>query len=305
MEILIENNSFTMDTREARFTRLEKLHQNIVKYSKELNISHELLDWALFSFEDYNYLMSELNQVTEKKNSSFNIINSIEKEFFQKFNSFKELVLSQHINHIHFKDFEKQIPTTRIGKIEFASNFIHKISSNSKIKLDLMSKEALEILQPQLDTVKKTYGDALNYQDNQTNISSRVRKRFNQDSLNLRNLYNLCIIYWNKKDSRLLDIGFALPMIAAKNINTPDEILNYIFLKNVFQWDVDTKAQYFQLVYRNKFNSADWKILYNGTKTKFKTKVEQGEYKVRGINRFGFGQWSKSIIFNEEKEEIK
>lgn len=67
MEILIENNSFTMDTREARFTRLEKLHQNIEKYSKELNISHELLDWALFSFEDYNYLMSELNQVTEKK----------------------------------------------------------------------------------------------------------------------------------------------------------------------------------------------------------------------------------------------
>lgn len=304
MKILIENNSFTMDTREARYTRLNKLHKNIEKYSQELKISHELLNWAIYSFEEYNNLLSELTDTTIKKNDSFNIISTIEKEYFQKFNSLKDLILKQHNNHLHFKDFETQLSTTRIDKIEFASNFMIYIKSNSAVKLDKMSQNALEIMIPQIEKVKKTYGDALNYQELQTNISKRIKKRFNQDSLNLRNIYNLCIVYWNKKDPRLLDLAFALPKIATKNPNTPDEILKNKYKDNKFQWEKESKSQYFQLVFRNKFNSADWRIIYEGIENYFLVEIEHGEYKVRGMNGYGFGLWSKSIIFNEDKEQI-
>lgn len=304
MKILIENNSFTMDTREARISRLDLLQNNINKYAKEINISHELLDWALYSYEEFLYLTDKFNEITIKKNESFNLISTIEREFFQKFNSFKDLVLSQYKNQNVFDEDDTQLPTTRIDKIEFSSDFINKVRTNSKIKIDKMTQGVIDLLIPMLDEVRNTYGSALNYKEEQTNLSNRIKKRFNQDSLNLRSLYSLCIVYWSKKEAKLLDLGFALPKLSFKNKNTPNNTSRLIVKNSIVHWEKDVNAQSYQLVFRNRFNSVDWQIIYEGNELKSPIDIKQGEFKVRGLNFNGFGPWSESIFYNENNELI-
>lgn len=306
MNILIENNSFTMDTRESRMTRLFKLKNNIENYASELSIMPEILDWALLASEEFDTLLNKQNEITNEKNNKFNIINENEKEFFQRLISFREIIISQ-ISEKHLISFFKlneQIPTTRIEKIEFATEFLNKIENSNEIVLNEMTSLVLHNLIKQLNLLRTSYGEALNLQEEGSNLTNRINKRFDQDSVNLRTLYNWCVIFWNKKDSKLIDLGFTIPKSTAKNPKTPEKIVGFNYLNKSFVWDIEKKSISYQLVHRNKFENVEWKIISETSLTNKNIDLSPGEYKVRGTNKFGFGPWSDDIIINEENQLI-
>lgn len=67
MNILLENNSFTMDTRESRLTRLRLLKTNIESYASELSIMPEILDWAMLAYDDFRNLLDQQYLILKKK----------------------------------------------------------------------------------------------------------------------------------------------------------------------------------------------------------------------------------------------
>ena len=306
MNILIENNSFTMDTRESRLTRLRILKENIQQYASELSITPEILDWANFAYNDYEKLISQQIQTSQDKNNKFNTINSNEREFFQRLISFREIISSKikESNLVINLKLNEQIPSSRFEKYEFASDFINQLSTLSPNILDDVTILVLNNLKKQLKELQECYGKALQLQDDGTILTIKINKRFNQDSINLRTLYNWCVVFWNKKDRRLLDLGFSIPKSTAKNSNSPEKISNFQYQSDRFTWKSDTKSESYQVVYRNKFENIEWKILYAKDDSEFKTKLHTGEYKVRGINTYGFGQWSELIVVNENLELI-
>src|SRR5690606_19824011 len=111
----------------------------------------------------------------------------------------------------------EQLPTQRIEKIEFAYDFLTKVESNTPQSLNEMTSLILQNLLEQLNVVKNNYGDALKLQDEGTNLTNSINKKFDQDSINLRTLFNWCVIFWNKKDPKLLELGFAIPKSTALN----------------------------------------------------------------------------------------
>ncbi len=307
MKILIENNSFTMDTRDSRLTRLYSLKVNIENYASELSLSPELLEWALFAYDEFKQLLEEQIKVTNLKNEKFSLINNNEREFFQRFVSFREIIINQAIddNLINELQLKEQMPTTRVDKIEFANSFLERISLHSAFTSNEVTSIIMQNLKNQLSIVRNSYGKALGLQEKSTNLTNTLNKRFDQDSVNLRTLFNWCVIFWNKKTPKLMDIGFTIPKSSANNPKTPEKINNFKVKEYLTTWDKDSKAENYQLVFRNKFDNVEWSELYFGKNNITEIILKSGEYKVRGFNEHGFGNWSDMLIFNENLELIK
>ena len=103
----------------------------------------------------------------------------------------------------------------------------------------------------------------------------------------------------SKKDFKLTKIGFVIPKVISKQTFTPDRVMNFIFEDNVIKWDKESKSLTYQLVYKSDNSKTEWTILYDGELNFIENELLSGEYKVRGINNLGFGQWSESIFINE------
>ncbi len=307
MKILIENNSFTMDTRDSRLTRLVNLKNNIENYASELSLSPELLEWALFAHDEFKELLDEQSKVSLSKNEKFTLINDNEREFFQRFVSFREIINNQIIDDklISELNLKEQMPTTRVEKIEFANDFLHRISLHSNFTSNEVTNIIMQNLINQLNIVRNSYGVALELQERSTYLTNTINKRFDQDSVNLRTLFNWCVIFWNKKDPKLMDIGFTIPKSTAKNPKTPEQINNIKVKDYLANWDKDNKATNYQFVYRNKFENIEWIELYYGKNNIIEIILKMGEYRVRGFNEHGFGPWSDTLIINENLELLK
>lgn len=300
MNILIESNSFTMDLRNTRLSRLWILKNNINDYASELCITPEILDWANLAYDDYKSLIDEQYKIIDDKNLKFILIKEIEKEFFQRLISFREIVSSIiiDINQMSLLKLNEQIPSKRTEKIEFATEFLNKIEPLSLFNNNEMSKIVLQNLINQLQILRESYGNALNLQEQAENLTSRINKRFDQDSLNLKTLYNWSVIFWSKKDIKITKLGFVIPKVISKQVFTPDKINNLKFENNKILWDLESKSISYQLVFKPDNVKTEWTILSENNLNYKEISLENGEYKVRGINNLGFGQWSDSLVLN-------
>ncbi len=301
MSILIESNSFTMDLRNTRLSRLWILKNNINNYASELCITPEILDWANLAFDEYKSLLDEQYHINEEKNLKFIKIKDLEKEFFQRFTSLREIInpLITDSNQKIFLKLNEQIPAKRTEKIEFAAELLKNIEPLPIFNNNEMSKIVIQNLVSQLQILKESYGNALILQEQAENLTNRINKRFEQDTINFKTLYNWCVIFWSKKDFKLTKIGFVIPKVISKQTFTPDRVMNFIFEDNVIKWDKESKSLTYQLVYKSDNSKTEWTILYDGELNFIENELLSGEYKVRGINNLGFGQWSESIFINE------
>lgn len=167
-----------------------------------------------------------------------------------------------------------------------------------------MTKLVLENLTKQLKVHKLSYREALILQDKGTNLTNSINNRFDQDSQNLRTLYNWCVIFWNKKDPNLMQLGFTIPKSTAKNPMNPDKIVEFKLENKIFYWQESEKAKNYQLVHKDRFENIEWKIIHYNSQQNYKMNIFLGEYKVRGVNQHGFGEWSDLILINENNEVI-
>lgn len=298
MDVILEDNSFTMDTREARLTRLKKFRDNIEKYAAEISLDSEILDWGIQAFTQFNRLLAIQSQCYQEKNKSFLESSKTEKEFYNRYIAIKELLISKQNMNIKIVDLFKldgAFPSNKLERIEKASE-LYKLAKENRsviegLKIPYILFENLEML---IKSAKDSYLKALKIKEETLSATSRLNRVFDKDSEILRQIFNWVVAFWGKKDPRLNEIGFTQPKSISRNDETPAQITNLKIVESKIVWaHLNTNVTY-QLAWKGVDDTIDFKELYSGksNRTDF---FRLGKYKVRAKNDYGFGPWSQLL----------
>jgi len=304
---IINNNSFSMDTRYERLTRLKMLSDKIENYASELSLSQESLEWALNSWNDYELLLKIKNNDLNEKNEYSQISIKSDSALYERYVILKELLIASFDNDPNMiKKFglEGAIPFRRDERIKKAFHFINTYEN--------LVREGIEEPLPSLMienlknlTIEAKYNleKAQDERKDAVVLTNELNNRFENDNIKIRTLYKWIVAFWGKKDPRLFDIGFT-PLknfIPGKSIN---KVFGLDISKNnqLFQWDNQDNIEYFQLSKKVEKNGSEWIEIFRGNENscKFISSDDSMIFKVRGYNEYGYGEWS-DILNVEEK----
>lgn len=298
MNVILENNSFTMDTREARLTRLIILKENIEKFASEISLEIDNLEWSLKAADNFKILLEQQNKEFQYKNDIFKKSNDAENDLYNRYIAIKELILSKSEKNSKIRtdlSLEGSFPANKLKRFEIADATVKYASKNpkelDKIKLPFLLFENLQFLNQK---AKKIYEEALISKERTSEITNRVNKEFNEGSVRLREIYNWVVAFWSKKDPKLIELGFTLPSSVAKSDKTPAEVSGFKFKGDQMVWNPLNNADYYQVGWRIFGERHDFNEIYFDKQNKCRI-FKKGEYIVRGKNENGFGQWSKKL----------
>lgn len=299
---IINNNSFSMDTRFERLTRLKMLSDKIENYASELSLSQESLDWALNCWSEYETLLNNKNEDFNEKNMLSQISIKSDSVLYERYVILKELLIARfehNSNMIKKFGLEGSIPFKRDERIKKAFHFINTYEN--------LVKEGMEEPLPSLmiENLKNLAIEAkYNLEKAQIErkdailLTNELNSRFENDNVKIRTLYKWIVAFWGKKDPRLFDIGFTSlkNVIKGKSVNKV-EGLKFDNAKNTFQWDNQENVEYYQLAKKVEKNGREWIEIYKGSENNFKFIFDDNckIFKVRAYNEYGYGEWSENL----------
>ncbi|MDC1068769.1 hypothetical protein OAQ99_06395 [Candidatus Kapabacteria bacterium] len=298
MNIILENNSFTMDTREARLTRLYHLKSNIEKYAAEISLETSTLEWSINAFDSFKYHLEKQSKDFQIKNDIFKSSNESEGELYNRYIAIKELILAKSEKDSIIRsdlNLEGSFPANKLKRFEIVEQTINYVKKNKKLiedlKLPYLLFENLEYLNSK---AKGFYHKALEIKSTAFSTTNNLNQKFDDDSIKLRELFNWLVAFWSKKDCKLTELGFTLPLSVSKSSKTPKEVQGLRLQDDKITWNPVGGDNTYQLAHRVIKNGQDYRELYFGKDSVVKLNGI-GEYKVRAKNSFGFGLWSKTI----------
>lgn len=298
MKVILETNSFTMDTREARLTRLNLIKDNIEKFASELSLEMNLLEWILSAHKNFSTQLEEQNIIFQDKNELFKKSDESESDLYYRYIAIKELLLSKTKKSnslILDLKMDKPFPANKLKRFEITKATLEIAKKNikqfDKLSIPFILFENLENL---YDIAEKDYNNALKLKNKSADKTKEVNQLFDNDSVKLRELYNWVVAFWSKKDVKLVELGFSLPISVSKSSKTPNKINGLKMDNNYVAWIKDSSSENYQLAWRSNDDSQDYKEYYYGTENKIKI-PSSGEFKIRGWNSHGFGEWSEIL----------
>lgn len=309
---IINNNSFSMDTRNERLTRLKMLSDKIENYASELSLSQESLDWATNCCYNYEALLKIKNNDLNEKNEYSQISIKSDSALYERYVILKELLIARFDNNpeiIKRFGLEGAIPFRRDERIQKAFQFIETfedlINEGVEEPLPSLMIENLKNLaieaKHNLDKAREERKDAIL-------LTNELNEKFENDNIKIRTLYKWVVAFWGKKEPRLFDIGFT-PL---KNF-IPGKSINKVFglkcTKNnqFFEWENQNNIEYFQLAKKVEKNGSEWIEIYRGSNNscQFISDDDSLYFKVRGYNEYGYGEWSDILKVNEKISKSK
>lgn len=298
MNVILENNSFTMDTREARLTRLMLLKDNIEEYAPEISLELSNLEWAAKAADEFKTLLEQQSKIFQEKNSIFRESNEAENDLYNRYIAIKELILSKTDKNSKIRkslDMEGAFPSNKQMRFEIAQKTIKFVKDNpnelTEMNLPFLLFENLENLNL---NASELYKKAIQTKKLATEITDKLNTKFDEDSAKLRELYNWIVAFWSKKDPKLNFLGFTQPVSVARSSNTPEAITGLSIKENFITWNPVENCEKYQVGWRIQEDGQDFKEIYFGNERKCRL-VRKGEYIIRGFNQYGFGEWSNKL----------
>lgn len=301
---IVTNNSFSMDTRLERLSRMKILADNIEKYASEVSLSQENLEWAQNAWKLFENLLNTKNIDLDEKNSISVLSQKADNVLYERYVIIKELLLAKlaynQSDLIANLGLEGPIPFRKDERIKKAIQLIenyHLIVSNG-IE-DPLPNLMIENLKYLLDDAEKKLNLVINERFNAVNLTLELNTHFENDNVKLRTIYNWIVAFWGKKDPRLYDIGF-VPLknyIAGKSTDKV-EFLKYEKQDKTFVWNKSNYTKLYQLAKRVDQEGREWEEIYCGENTFFKYLFidDVKQFKIRAKNDYGYSDWSEILI---------
>lgn len=298
---IIQNNSFTMDTREARKSRLYELSSHIEEYASELTLETDELNWAVDSYSVYQTAL--MNQAIEvaQKNEFSRISQAADALLFERYVILKELLMSRISNNkdvLELYGVDEPVPYNRKDRYRKAMQFL---SANDKYLADgnknVLPQLMIDNLRTLLEDSHKKFQDSETRRENSMDRTLILNEIFNDDSLKLRNLYNWIVAFWGKRDARLYELGFVPIKSARIGENLSNVLINYDSNKKELYWQEIRNISKYQLAMKDRDTASEWIELYYGDKNNFKVIgiTAENTFKLRVKNDFGFSDWSPEM----------
>lgn len=303
---IISSNSFSMDTRLERLSRLKMIADHIEMYASEVSLSQESLDWAMNAWKVFENLLETKYKDLDEKNSISQISLRADSALYERYVIIKDLFLSeltanteQNSQLIKRLGLDGSIPYKKDERIQKAFQLIETyeeiINEGVKISIPSLMIENLKHLtidaKQKLDLVVNERLDAMH-------LTNDLNNHFENDNIKLRQLYKWIVAFWGKKDPRLFDLGFTPLKIYVTDASVDKiESLKYDKKAKKFTWEGDKYAHIYQLAKRIDHNGREWIEIYSGTENSFNYVIQDDvkQFKVRGKNDYGFGEWSEIL----------
>lgn len=304
---IILSNSFSMDTRLERLTRLKKLSDHIEKYASEVSLSQDNLNWSLNAWKEFEKLLLYKYQDLDEKNNISQISQNADAALYERYVIIKDLFLTElslgtadNIAIIKRLGLDGPIPFKKDERIKKAFQLIdayeEMVKSGAKTELPYLMIENLKHLaldaKQKLDLITNERLDAMQ-------LTNDLNQHFEADNLKLRQIYKWVVAFWGKKDPRLFDLGFT-PLKTYFPGNSVEKITNFIYNRKEaqFTWDIDAKSDSYQLAKRLEKSGREWIEIYNGSNNfyNYNTAEEVRQFRVRAYNEYGYGEWSEVLL---------
>jgi hypothetical protein len=307
---LILDNKFTQDTYAMRGVRLSDLSGNINPFALELGLSQTQIDWATGAFQAFVDAQAKTQlEEGEKSMAQEKYENDYDKSY-QKYMRIKELLNalikdtpqeSELERAYGIKGTSPQTYNSLCTKIETLSdeNDILVAAGDTRVAPASAVDELKEF---KADLVKAAQRVGVERKES-AQAYDALHALFQEDTQQMRIIYQIATLVWGTRSPNLLSIGFA-PAKPHPGGGQPDApaSFKYNVADNVlsFSWVAAENATSYQLVY-----SADnevWEELYAGDLLTFDYEQPIGKrwYKVRARNTHGFGNFSDTVSYERE-----
>ncbi len=301
---ILNNNSFTMDTRNVRLSRLYLISSTIEEYASEICLEQNNLDWALDAYS--NFHTAQINQSIEQgqKNELSKISLEADSNLYERYIILKELVISRYANNKKaLVDYgvDTASPTSRrerYFKAQLLSETHNKYVSQSdkNVLPQLMIDNLNNLIVFSNDKHLLASSRKANSLD-KTNLTNEL---FNEDSIKIRNLYNWSVAFWGKKDPRLYFLGF-IPNKSEQNLGENLKNINILYDKKVkkFYWNDLKNIEYYQIAKKDDETMTEWVEIGKTQEPFMLNSFELGTYilKLRVWTKNGFSGWSDEFSF--------
>lgn len=301
---IIQNNSFTMDTREARKSRLFELSKRIEEYASELTLETDELNWAINAYSVYQTAL--MNQAIEvaQKNEFSRVSQAADTLLFERYVILKELLISRISNKeevLELYGVNEPVPYNRKDRYRKAKQFL---AANDKFleegNSNVLPQLMIDNLRTLLEDSHQKFSASEARKENSMDRTLILNEIFNEDSIKLRNLYNWIVAFWGKRDVRLYDLGFVPIKSARIGENLSNVLIDYDPEKRVLSWKELRNITKYQLAMKDKETAGEWIEIYIGEKNFFKVNgiTAENSFKLRVKNEFGFSDWSPEMTIN-------
>lgn len=301
---IIQNNSFTMDTREARKSRLFELSRRIEEYASELTLETDELNWAIDAYSVYQTAL--MNQTIEvaQKNEFSRVSQAADTLLFERYVILKELLISRISNKeevLELYGVNEPVPYNRKDRYRKARQFL---AANDKFleegNSNVLPQLMIDNLRTLLEDSHQKFSASEARKENSMDRTLILNEIFNEDSIKLRNLYNWIVAFWGKRDVRLYDLGFVPIKSARIGENLSNVLIDYDPEKRVLSWKELRNITKYQLAMKDKETAGEWIEIYIGEKNFFKVNgiTAENSFKLRVKNEFGFSDWSPEMTIN-------
>lgn len=301
---IIQNNSFTMDTREARKSRLFTLSNRIEEFASELTLDTDELTWAIDAYSIYQTALMNQSIELAQKNEYSRVSQAADTQLFERYVILKELLMSRISNSEEILSrygINEPVPYNRKDRYVKANQFLeandYYLTEDSKFVLPQLMIDNLRTL---LEDSFSKYNESESRKENSMDRTIILNDIFNDDSAKLRNLYNWVVAFWGKRDTRLYDLGFVPVKSARIGENLSNIFINYSKDEKMLTWNKIRNISVYQLAMRDKDTASEWIELFLGEQNQYKVSslVAENSFKLRVKNDFGFSDWSPEMIIN-------
>jgi len=304
-----------MDTRNLRLTRLSLLSKHLIHYTEELALEKDTIDWAINSYNRFKELLSQQSKDLEEKSKYYAYSQEADMELYERYVVLKELLLTRY-NKNQYAEYGilGAIPSNREDRYDKA---IRLIEAHQRLKKsgdkNILPQEMIDKLHNLCTQAKEQFDIVLNIKNKSVQSTKKVNETFDLDSLKIRKLYNWIAACWGKKDARMLTFGFSLPKSISNTKKTPTIFQLKVDKNNKkISWHLNGEKKSFQnsnllnnndeeiksvyqLAFKNNLTNTEWYEIYSGDELKDLDLIDEGIYKIRARNNFGYGPWSPEI----------
>lgn len=300
MEIyILNNNSFTMDTRGLRLTRLHHISNKIEEYAAELCLEQNVLDWAIDAYS--NFHTSQINQSIEQgqKNELSKVSLEADNNLYERYIILKELVSSRYSNNkkaLNEYGVDIATPASRRERYFKAKQLIDAHIKYVKQKdKNVLPQLMIDNLNNLLEESNEKHQIASSRKANSLDKTNITNELFNEDSIKIRNLYNWVVAFWGKRDSRLNMLGF-IPSKSIQNIgeNLSSITIQYNKNENLIFWNELKNIDHYQIAKKDNETITEWIEIGNPEKPVLKNNLPRGKHllKLRVWTKNGYSDWS-------------
>jgi hypothetical protein len=309
---LILHNNFSRDSYALRGERTTELSGNIAEVAADLGLTQAQTDWAIASFPVFLQAQAKRNVEEGEKRMAQEAYENAYDKGYQLYMRIKELLTALIMDTPQEEEIERaygikgrspQNYNELTGKIQTMvdENDILVADGDSRIA----PTTAIDQIKVDLTNLIKARQLVGVERKESAQAYDSLHALFEEDTQQLRIIYQIATLVWGPRSPNLLAIGFA-PLKPHPGGGQPADPKDFIYQVDgvivTFRWGLTDHATSYQLAYSD--DNELWEELYAGDLLTYGYEPPVGKcwYRVRARNSNGFGDWSDTISYERPED---